>query len=330
MANPYLRTSGCLANFIIVLCLGIPTLVFYLIGEPYKRGFFCDDESISHPYLDSTVSSTALYIVCFSAPPLAVIVVETLFVSGVGRKAHLSTTKTLDIGGKYSVKVPEYLINIYTFLLMYLFGAACSQLLTDTAKYTIGRLRPHFFDACKPDWANIVCYKTENGVQLPLYVTNYTCLGNYELFTDKEERDHRVHDAHLSFVSGHASFSFQAMTFMAMYLQARLVRRNKPPRTLLIPLWQLAGVVFAFFTSLSRVSDYKHHPGDVLFGGILGASVQAINCLYLVKMFRVKSLRVDDVEANKLLTEDALVVTREGRAQSVRGNDNSANVTDDE
>lgn len=29
---------------------------------------------------------------------------------------------------------------------VFLFGCACQQLTTDVAKYTIGRLRPHFFD----------------------------------------------------------------------------------------------------------------------------------------------------------------------------------------
>lgn len=33
---------------------------------------------------------------------------------------------------------------------MFGFGAAATTLTTDIAKYTIGRLRPHFFDVCKP------------------------------------------------------------------------------------------------------------------------------------------------------------------------------------
>ena len=32
-----------------------------------------------------------------------------------------------------------------------------------------------------------------------------------------------VQNAHISFVSGHASFTFQAMTFLSLYLQARLI-----------------------------------------------------------------------------------------------------------
>ena len=43
--------------------------------------------------------------------------------------------------------------------------------------------------------------------------------------------------------------------------------------------------MFAFYTSLSRVSDYKHNPGDVIGGGILGITVQVVNCVFIMKLF---------------------------------------------
>lgn len=36
-------------------------------------------------------------------------------------------------------------MNAYKQIMVFGFGAAVSQLTTDIAKYTIGRLRPHFF-----------------------------------------------------------------------------------------------------------------------------------------------------------------------------------------
>ena len=89
---------------------------------------------------------------------------------------------------------------------MYLFGCALTQTLVDTAKFNIGRLRPHFFHVCEPDWDGFECY---NDRGLPIYVTDYECKGNPDLFPDEGERQTRVEDAHLSFMSGHASFSFQ-------------------------------------------------------------------------------------------------------------------------
>ena len=63
----------------------------------------------------------------------------------------------------------------------YLFGAAASVSLVGIAKSTIGRLRPHFLDVCKPDFSQIEC----GTFQRPNYITEYHCLGNEELFPSK-------------------------------------------------------------------------------------------------------------------------------------------------
>ena len=45
--------------------------------------------------------------------------------------------------------VPEWLVGSYKQIGVFAFGAACSQLTTDIAKYSIGRLRPHFYTVRK-------------------------------------------------------------------------------------------------------------------------------------------------------------------------------------
>lgn len=42
--------------------------MFFLLGDPYKRGFFCDDESLKHPFKDSTVRNWMLYIIGLVIP----------------------------------------------------------------------------------------------------------------------------------------------------------------------------------------------------------------------------------------------------------------------
>ena len=64
----------------------------------------------------------------------------------------------------------NYIATIYKAIGTFLFGAAASQSLTDIAKYSIGRLRPHFLDVCDPDWSKINC---SDG-----YIENYICRGN--------------------------------------------------------------------------------------------------------------------------------------------------------
>lgn len=44
--------------------------------------------------------------------------------------------------------IPLWVFNSYKQIGVFGFGAACSQLTTDIAKYSIGRLRPHFYTVC--------------------------------------------------------------------------------------------------------------------------------------------------------------------------------------
>lgn len=56
----------------VFVAVGFLILVFYLWGQPYKRGFFCDDESLKHPFKDSTVTNVMLYIGGIGLPVITV------------------------------------------------------------------------------------------------------------------------------------------------------------------------------------------------------------------------------------------------------------------
>lgn len=71
----------------------------------------------------------------------------------------------------------SYAASVYKAVGTFLFGAAMSQSLTDIAKYSIGRLRPHFLDVCKPDWKLINC-------SLGTYVEEFTCTGDQRMVTE--------------------------------------------------------------------------------------------------------------------------------------------------
>uniref|UniRef100_A0A182LXZ3 Phosphatidic acid phosphatase type 2/haloperoxidase domain-containing protein n=1 Tax=Anopheles culicifacies TaxID=139723 RepID=A0A182LXZ3_9DIPT len=55
-------------DFLILCCVGFPILIFFLVGYPFERGFFCDDESLMHPFHDSTVKNWMLYIIGILLP----------------------------------------------------------------------------------------------------------------------------------------------------------------------------------------------------------------------------------------------------------------------
>ena len=55
-------------------------------------------------------------------------------------------------------------------------------------------------------------------------MTEYACQGNLDLFGGSRERaNYEVEESRMSFPSGHAAHSFQAVTFMILYLQVSLL-----------------------------------------------------------------------------------------------------------
>lgn len=100
-----------------------------------------------------------------------------------------------------SKKIPKWIWECYRHIGVFFFGAACSQLTTDVAKYTIGRLRPHFFDVCKPD---IDCNDPKFKFA---YIEEFNC---------QQKNSRRLKDMRLSFPSGHSSFSAYCMVFLVV------------------------------------------------------------------------------------------------------------------
>lgn len=60
------------------------------------------------------------------------------------------------------------------------------------------------------------------------------------------------------------------VSLLQFYLQSRFSWHGA---RLLRPLTQFTLIMMSFYTGLSRVSDHKHHPTDVLAGFIQGALV---------------------------------------------------------
>ncbi|XP_056132807.1 LOW QUALITY PROTEIN: phospholipid phosphatase 3, partial [Lampris incognitus] len=69
------------------------------------------------------------------------------------------------------------------------------------------------------------------------------------------------------------------------YLQSRFTWRGA---RLLRPLLQFTLLMMAFYTGLSRVSDHKHHPTDVLAGFVQGALVAYCIVFYVSDLFKPK------------------------------------------
>lgn len=85
-------------------------------------------------------------------------------IAGESLSVHFNSLQSNSFVGNH------YIASIYKAIGAFLFGAAASQSLTDIAKYSIGRLRPHFLAVCDLDWSKINC---SDG-----YIENYICRGN--------------------------------------------------------------------------------------------------------------------------------------------------------
>ncbi|XP_061787088.1 phospholipid phosphatase 3-like isoform X2 [Nerophis lumbriciformis] len=244
-----------------LFCLFLVMLVAVFLHKspmaPYRRGFFCSDNSISVPFKSSTVSTALLTSVGVSVPVVSIIIGESYRIY------------FLNEGSKSFVGNP-YISALYKQVGVFMLGCAISQSFTDIAKVSVGRLRPHFLDVCKPDLTTVNCSLG--------YVTDYVCQGP----------EAKVQEARKSFFSGHASFSMYTMLYLVLYLQSRFTWHGG---RLLRPLTQFTLIMMSFYTGLSRVSDHKHHPTDVLAGFVQGALVAYCMVFFVSDLFKAKGRR---------------------------------------
>ncbi|KAI2617330.1 acid phosphatase/Vanadium-dependent haloperoxidase [Hypomontagnella submonticulosa] len=125
-----------------------------------------------------------------------------------------------------------------------------ASFLTDIVKNTVGRPRPDLIARCKP----------AAGTKPDVLVTIDVCT---------ETGHHTLHDGWRSFPSGHSSFSFSGLGYLAFFLagQLRIFRDKKDLGRSLVCLVPLIG---AAMIAISRCQDYRHDVYDVCVGSALG------------------------------------------------------------
>lgn len=201
-----------------------------------------------------------------------------------------TSTVTIDISATVSPStqgvyigdrlIHPLIIRFSAYAGAFLFGAGACETLTDIGKILVGELRPHFIEACQPDWSRINCSNHQ-------YVADYVCLTN-NLGTLNEARQ--------SFPSGHASFGAFCACFAVIYLQKRASWPLSPSTGRLIrPLIQYALIVAAFAAGLTRIADNQHHAMDVALGFGLGVVTALATCYHFgIIGSTTKSIDSDD------------------------------------
>ncbi|KAI1633531.1 PAP2 superfamily protein [Biscogniauxia mediterranea] len=128
-----------------------------------------------------------------------------------------------------------------------------SSFLTDVVKNMVGRPRPDLIARCKP----------AAGTKPNVLVTIDVCT---------ETGHHTLHDGWRSFPSGHSSFAFSGLGYLACFLAGQL-RIFRDKRDLGRTLICLAPLIGATMIAISRCQDYRHDVYDVTVGTLLGLTV---------------------------------------------------------
>ncbi|KAK4549560.1 hypothetical protein LTR36_006557 [Oleoguttula mirabilis] len=132
-----------------------------------------------------------------------------------------------------------------------------TSFITDVLKDAIGRPRPDLIARCKPS------------LSAPQHelVTVDVCT---------ETDHHTLHDGWRSYPSGHSSFAFAGLGYLAMFLASQ-THAIRPRASLAVVLLCLAPLLAAALIAVSRLQDYRHDVGDVVCGSLLGFGVALYN-----------------------------------------------------
>jgi phosphatidate phosphatase len=278
-----------LLQIICLIGLLMPMAYIYVFTkdfDPFQRGFFCDDQNLKHPYKEQTVPISLCIAIWAFISIFFILIIESL-------RAYVEKDREGPIKNN---RTPWIAIELYRHFGYFLLGCVSCLLFTEIAKYTIGRLRPHFLTVCDPDFTESLC-RDPNHAEYTRFVTDEQsgiCRLNGGEYTEKQ-----LKEARLSFLSGHSSFSFFCGTFMIVYLQSRLNRFPKSQhlgiqaavRSLKIarPFIQFGLIILAFWISLTRISDYFHHPMDVVTGALVGVLFACVTLVVIADIFNKPS-----------------------------------------
>jgi len=125
--------------------------------------------------------------------------------------------------------------------------------ITDAVKNAVGRPRPDLISRCKP----------ASGTPKDVLVTIAVCT---------ETEHHVLHDGWRSFPSGHSSFAFSGLGFLALFFAGQM-HVFRPRTDLSKALLAIAPLLGAALIAISRCEDYRHDVYDVTCGSILGMAI---------------------------------------------------------
>ena len=258
----------CLLFFLFIIFISIEVYV-----KPFEEfGFYCTDYSITMKYKSSTIDTYLLILLSTVAPFILILLCELA-------KTSSSSFIKIKLFNQKLINIKQFLVNIYINYGYYLTGLLLTTIVTLIGKKTIGRLRPNFIDVCQPDrnpYNSCVSSSSSSSSMIIIPHVNFKCLNKDNL---------QLQDSRESFPSGHASTIFYSVIFLILFLN-KLFNQRLYGICLLIIECSLFSL--AFFISLTRIIDNKHHPTDVCAGALLGTIIGLITFYHLNEFYKIK------------------------------------------
>ncbi|PYI35164.1 PAP2-domain-containing protein [Aspergillus indologenus CBS 114.80] len=268
-----------------ILIIGI-ALIGFGFGRvsPSQRPFSLTDPSISFPHRDHDTVSVSVVAVVALIVPAVIIVLGALVLIPLSPAMTNHETTIVARAKLWRYKIWEWNAG-WLGLGIALAGA---YMATEGLKDLFGKPRPDMLARCDPDLSKINTFAVSGlGSRLdgaPTLVTWEICRN--------QARELAV-DGFSSFPSGHSSFAFGGLTYLTLWLCAKLsigfpylahsplsqelqrqerstIRKQgaAPPVYLLIIVF--VPIAVAFFIAASRWFDYRHHGFDIIFGSVMG------------------------------------------------------------
>ena len=191
------------------------------------------------PKSDVTFPSEKLWLISLWLPLLMLNIIGAIFPIEMIQ----STTTTMSSSNNNPLQ------NMHAGTCTILVAIGISELVTQTFKFYVGRLRPNFYAMCGFNSETLSCTASEE-MQM---------------------------EARMSFPSGHSSISFCGLICVVLFLLGRvgLGRPNIGSRIASLRgkisiVMSFTPLLIAFWCATSRLVDNWHHPSDIIAGSILG------------------------------------------------------------
>ena len=178
--------------------------------HPNRRPFSVVDPDISFPYVPKEkVSNGTLFAVSLAAPAVLITLISLIFVPGRNFSKQLSKSQL------WKRKVWEWNAGWLGLAL----SLAVTALMVDGLKVLMGKPRPDLLARCDPDLPNAAAYVLGG-------VNDRISEGTLVSWTICRTTNRKIlEDGFQAFPSGHASFSFAGLFYLALYLCSKFAVR---------------------------------------------------------------------------------------------------------